>query len=89
MRAETGAMRFAGDWRGVFIRGDNAFGYAMALRATLDAPDELRAEIARSSLQGLLDLLLSSDERRPNAETQQMMPFASCVAAIQGGVDHA
>ena len=31
MRAETGAMKFGDDWRGVFIRGDNAFHFAMVL----------------------------------------------------------
>jgi len=28
LRPETGPMCFESDWRGVFIRGDNAFGVA-------------------------------------------------------------
>lgn len=36
-RLETGPHRpDPSDWTGIFIRGDNAFGYAMALRKVLD-----------------------------------------------------
>lgn len=31
-RVETGAIQFNDDWPGVFIRGDNAFFFAMQLR---------------------------------------------------------
>ena len=34
-RPETGAMSFGDDWPGVFIRGDNAFAYALALRSVV------------------------------------------------------
>lgn len=34
-RVETGAIQFGDDWPGVFIRGDNAFGYAMSLLEVL------------------------------------------------------
>jgi hypothetical protein len=30
-RVETGPVRFGDDWPGVFIRGDNAFGWLLAL----------------------------------------------------------
>lgn len=36
-RVETGAIRFGDDWPGVFIRGDNAFHFAMHLEAILKA----------------------------------------------------
>jgi hypothetical protein len=34
LRPETGPMCFEGDWRGVFIRGDNAFGYITVLKGS-------------------------------------------------------
>ena len=34
-RPETGAMSFGDDWPGLFIRGDNAFAFALALRSVL------------------------------------------------------
>lgn len=30
-RPETGVMQFGDDWPGIFIRGDNAFAYSLAL----------------------------------------------------------
>ncbi len=32
-RVETGVVQFGNDWPGVFVRGDNALGYALALDA--------------------------------------------------------
>jgi hypothetical protein len=82
MRAETGTMKFEGDWRGVFIRGDNAFGYAMNIKMMLEHPEStMRQEIGRVSMEGLLELLLSSDERSDDPATQHMKPFSECVAA--------
>lgn len=38
-RVETGPVQFGGDWPGVFIRGDNALYYAMALEQVLNGTD--------------------------------------------------
>lgn len=55
-RVETGPVQFGPtDWPGVFIRGDNAFNYAMHLRALLNASDDTDA-IGKMVVQGLLDL---------------------------------
>lgn len=32
-RLETGVVRLEDDWPGIFIRGDNAFGYSIDLKA--------------------------------------------------------
>lgn len=32
-RVETGVVQFGNDWPGVFIRGDNGAGYALALES--------------------------------------------------------
>ena len=36
-RVETGPIQFGDDWPGVFIRGDNAAGYAQSLEALLNS----------------------------------------------------
>jgi hypothetical protein len=74
MRAETGRMKFGDDWPGVFIRGDNAGAYGLALQQVLDQ-EELHP-ILRLQVQGLQRLLAGSDERRSHlSETQVMRPF--------------
>lgn len=68
-RVETGPVRHAGDWTGLFIRGDDCFGYArdldmlMHFLASPDVPvpKELGLNILR--IQRLRDLLRSTDEK--------------------------
>jgi len=72
-RPETGAMRFAGDWRGVFIRGDNATAYAIYLRMFGSTQPQHQA-----MFEGLIKLLESSDERNKDVKTQEMKPFTEC-----------
>lgn len=74
-RPETGAMRFEGDWRGVFIRGDNATAYAVYLRMFGSMQPQHKA-----MFDGLIQLLESSDERKENVSTQLMRPFDECLA---------
>jgi len=58
-RVETGPVQFGDDWPGTFIRGDNAFGYAMHLEIILDAS---KADpISCAVLRGLLDDLRASN----------------------------
>jgi len=51
-RVETGVVQFGNDWPGLFIRGDNALGYALAL-------DSVKSDnpIAELKLQELAELL--------------------------------
>jgi hypothetical protein len=35
-RIETGSLQFGDDWPGIFIRGDDAFDYAMLLREIVE-----------------------------------------------------
>lgn len=72
-RAETGPMKFGDDWTGVFIRGDNAFGYAFALQSVLDGTAD---PFAPAILRGLLATLRGSDERTSHlSDTQLMKPW--------------
>ena len=81
MRPETGPMRFGDDWRGVFIRGDNAFGYARTLEALLHDPTSPVARVALAmQLEGLVRLLDGSNESSAASNEQVMRPYAECVS---------
>lgn len=60
-RLETGPVKFGEDWTGVFIRGDEARLYAHWIGHVL-ATRKLTV-IERGVLEGLIDVLRSSDER--------------------------
>lgn len=83
-RPETGSMRFGDDWRGVFIRGDRAYGYVAHLRAALatvrrTSPD---GELTAMLLDGLATLLESSRETGDAVTplvNPMLRPFAECV----------
>lgn len=57
LRAETGPRAFGEDWPGVFIRGDNAMGYAISLRKLLSADLGDALYLDRAVLKGLLSTL--------------------------------
>lgn len=62
-RVETGPVKFGDDWTGVFIRGDNCFGYVAQLRAVLLRPSRMvLSSHDRIVLGELLNLLESSNE---------------------------
>jgi hypothetical protein len=84
-RPETGPMKFGDDWRGLFIRGDNAFYYWTLLIATikcLDTKDQEQQLRARQ-LERLRDLLYQAVQNQlpnappitPDSEVQHMKPF--------------
>jgi hypothetical protein len=62
-RVETGPVRFGGDWAGVFIRGDEALGNAVALRGIIYRHRSVLSVVDRSNLERILSLLESCDER--------------------------
>ena len=63
-RVETGSLQINDDWPGIFIRGDNALGYAMhlemAIRALEESANNNEMDVfALHGLKGLADLLSS------------------------------
>lgn len=61
-RVESGPLQVNDDWPGVFIRGDNAMFYGMALRdllSMLDQERDIQRTLAMSPLYGLAELLAS------------------------------
>lgn len=57
-RVETGVVQFGNDWPGVFIRGDNALGYALALRSAKS--DDPIAELQLKELGNLLHAAMTT-----------------------------
>lgn len=68
-------MQFGDDWRGVFIRGDDAHAYAAALGAIIQNSSDV---FANAVLLGLKDLLLRSDESQADSDTQKLRSFDVC-----------
>lgn len=65
-RVETGPTQFGEDWPGVFIRGDNAFAYAMALEMIFgehgkvpEEHKEISDQVNYSMVRGLITVLRS------------------------------
>jgi hypothetical protein len=86
-------MCFEGDWRGVFIRGDNAFAYITVLKGFLELHPPTEGESIRESnyryeLERLIGLLHSSNLISPRdpslprlkLPTQRMKIFVDCKA---------
>lgn len=55
-RVETGPVQFGDDWPGIFIRGDNAFGYAMELQNAMtkmpECPEKMQMKFLCELLGG-------------------------------------
>jgi hypothetical protein len=57
-RPQTGPMQFGDDWPGVFIRGDDALGYALAVRRAVERLAEVdSSSVDVSRLANLVELL--------------------------------
>lgn len=55
-RIETGPIQFGDDWPGLFIRGDNAFYFAMSIQALVEDPND---PLAKRVALGLISELKS------------------------------
>ena len=76
-------MCFEGDWTGLFLRGDTALGEALALEEVLEhVSDADGIVLAKFTVQGLLDLMRSAQDPRPDNDPlppQRMLAFRQCV----------
>jgi hypothetical protein len=54
-RVETGVIQFNDDWPGVFIRGDDCRGFAMAIKTLLEGRTDRLVLMELDSLGRLLD----------------------------------
>ena len=77
MRIETGPVQFGQDWPccaycgkrlpprpGLFMRGDDCFGYGAALHEYLKRHPVSEQDLAAAPVRGLLEMLKSPDVRR-------------------------
>lgn len=72
-RLETGIVQCGkADWPGLFIRGDNAFGYAIALQEVLPFIKENNA-VQASSIEALINRLKSCDVGQHDRSDVQMI----------------
>ena len=79
LRAETGPMAFANDWTGIFIRGDHAFMYKMAIESVLKDVGKENSGwdmIQWTILKGLGELMASCNVQikdRPEPQKAQLV----------------
>lgn len=77
-RVETGPLQINLDWPGVFVRGDNAFAYALALESAISqlkhGQGTSHRDILVAQLNGLLNLLRSCDVRGDNYKARTGEP---------------
>lgn len=76
-RVETGVVQFGDDWPGVFIRGDDCLGYALALRGTLSRlSDSFADQVKEAALHSLaveLEGAVPAPENREAAVNDQVL----------------
>ena len=77
-------MKFRDDWRGVFIRGDNAFGWRLTLEYIIDYwnPTDPEGKLRKQevvNLSNLLDMTNEGVHDDTEASCQHMKTFGECV----------
>lgn len=78
-RAETGSIQFGNDWPCVLIRGDNAMYYATQLQMLLDGTVGLDDLIAKTTLDGLVNLLSGCYAHGNLEDLQELEDFPKCL----------
>lgn len=81
-RIETGPVQFGEDWPGVFIRGDNAMGFAAALRMHIMLVEKFKSDgspLTLSVMRSLLTLLESCNVRNLQKEDSAQEPCSAVV----------
>lgn len=81
-RAETGPMQFGEDWKGVFIRGDNAFAFAQYLKAILPHISFTNDFFAKGYIEELIRILEKSNQYT-GSNPQKMKPFEECIDGME------
>lgn len=79
-RVESGSIVFGNDWPGLFLRGDDAMGYALQLQYVLDHVDEDNVDaISLHIVRALLHALKSVDFRDDRVQRQQLKTARECL----------
>lgn len=81
-RPETGPMQFGDDWRGIFVRGDDAMMLAFRLNHLLELVKPMTGvhmDLIRTDMIYLQRLLEAASERgSPHEPTQRLLPWEDC-----------
>jgi hypothetical protein len=81
-RIESGSISFGDDWPGLFLRGDDAMGYAIQLQYILDVVDEDDIDaISLHIVRALLHHLKSVDFRNDKVQRQQLKTARECLVS--------
>lgn len=80
MRVETGPMQFDEDWKGIFIRGDNALMYYLPIlqyvKEKLKDDDNI---LQMLGINNLIELFQHADQFSNDENLQLMKKFEDCV----------
>jgi hypothetical protein len=93
-RAETDVMQFGDDWPGIFIRGDRAKFFEVALTLVIaqltrllgDSDQSIEERVMLSAVVGLRDMLRTADKFARENERQYIQylrPFPECWVGAQ------
>lgn len=72
-RAETGPMRFGSDWRGIFIRGDDAISFLARIQHLIN--DVKQKNIYAQNLENIVDLLERALENEEDPDLIELRDF--------------
>jgi hypothetical protein len=80
MRTETGYIQFGDDWRGIFIRGDNAYAMALTIHLAMQALEGRDDQTGTyKQLEGIQLFLSKVNQNKfPDEHVQKMKSFADC-----------
>tara|TARA_B100001778_G_scaffold334986_1_gene350441 strand:+ start:12797 stop:13102 length:306 start_codon:yes stop_codon:yes gene_type:complete len=82
-RPESGPMIFGDDWRGLFIRGDNALGFIVDLETILMLDKDKLSEHSRKIIENMIWDFRRSNHHTPD-RVQMMKPFKECFIKDEG-----
>jgi len=80
-RPETGPMEFDDDWRGIFIRGDDALlGFLPSLIMIKEHFENSNSKdsLLVFQLESMINLLQSANHHGPEDDLQKMKSFSQC-----------
>lgn len=77
-RPETGPMEFDDDWRGIFVRGDEALMGILPFLVMLKDRLEEKDTMLNFQLDAMIDLFRSANHHGSEDGLQKMKPFSQC-----------
>ena len=76
-------MIFGDEWRGIYIRGDNAMWYISQLRSVLILEEDHISDHSKAVINEVLSMLSKSNHHTPD-KVQMMKDFKECFIKDEG-----